>query len=586
MDRSSLILSFAIFTLFISGILFKEQTYFHPLYIIIFNILGLISAIAFFWAYSQRDKKIKWGFKSFKINPNILIAVIVIFFLISFQLVAVAVLVSIAALYLIKYLSTRKLRPFEFYSCVAIIILITSAAAFLSVSGLRGTNWKGIDEVAYNYYAPYLLLHGTNPYTASMMPIIVEHNITPTYYMNGSIETAYDYPALSFLLVLPLGLLALHGFVIFIAIVALITTISVFFIYKKTKYNKIVLIPIAAWLVVTYLFIGTIGQYIAAAVLLLLAYTERKNILLAAVLLGLAASTIQLAWFALPFFFILILREQGTEKFVKSLAISLVVFLAVNSYFIAVSPTYFFKDIFQIFLGNSKLLLAGTNIVQVLVRSYGVVLWYPTVISVVTLLMLIVLFYFYTSTLKPLIAIAPAFIFFLTWRNYLMYNLAFIPLIIVICYIKDKNEVKDLLKEKKWIPIAFGLLILMSLSLAIYAHGLYQKDDTLVINSVVPAIQPNGTGQYNINGITINITNNANYYENVSIFLINRYPARDGIFLPSQIKPIPPHSSIAYQLNYTVHDVAQNTSIYVMPFSRDYITDRQFNINITENKSG
>lgn len=581
MDRTSLILSFAIFALFISNIYFSELSYFHPIEIIAINLLGLVSAIAFFFAYSQRGKQLSLGPK----QASYLIAAIIVFFLIiGFQLVAVATFITLLGAYAIKLLS-KRLKSYRLYIAAIVVIIITFLLAYGAVSGLRKPNWKGVDEAAYNYYAPYLLLRGQNPYKASMMPILLEHNITPTYYMNGTIETAYDYPALSFLVVLPIGLLNLRNFLIFIAIVALIATVATIIVYRKSNYNRLVLIPLTAWLLVTYLFMGTIGQYLACSIFLLLAYIERKNIIIAGILMGLAASTIQLAWFAIPFFLVLTYREHGGKALAKSICLVIATFLIINGYFIIVSPKYFTNDMLQIFTGSSKLLLAGTNIMQFFVKSYGVALWYPTVISILALAVMLALFYFYTSTLKPLIALVPAYIFMLTWRNFLMYSLAFVPLIIVICYESDKKGVKDALKDKKYITLAFALLAIIAVALAIYAHYIYKTDNTLVINSATPSIERISASQYDFNGIAINITNNANHYENVSIFLINRYPIRDGVFLPNSIMPIPPHSSMLYNLNYVVTNVSYNTSVYVMPFSSDYITSRQFNISIQANSS-
>jgi uncharacterized membrane protein len=581
MDRSSIILSFAIFALFVANISFTEFLYFSPLQLVAINLLGLVAAIAFFWAYSQKDRIIKLNKK---INIHVVVVILLIFLVLSFQLVGIAVAISIAALYAASVLS-KKYKSYKFYSIVAVVIILASAFSFVSVSGLRGTNWKGVDEVAFNYYASYLLIHGSNPYSTSMQPILTAHNITPTFLLNGSTETAYDYPALSFLPIIFLGFFNLQNFQSFIAIVIFLSILVAFVIYKSTNYNNAVLIPIAVWFIATYLYIGTIDQYIAVSLLLLLAYMERKNTIISSILLGLAASTIQLAWFAIPFFFILTLREKGKNTLIKSLLIVIAIFLIINSYFIAIGPIPFIHDMFLVF-GTSKLLLYGTNITQVLMRSYGVTLWYPAVISIMVLLSLMLLFYLYTDTLRPLIAVAPAFIFFLSWRNLPMYALAFVPLMIWVCYAKEKKKVNDILKKRNYIAVIFAIIILVSFVLAVYAHALYERNNTLVINSAVPAIQKAGNGVYEFNGIAINVTNNANSYENVSLFLINRYPGKDDIFLSKSLAPIAPHSSKIYSLQYNVYNVTRDTNIYLIAFSKDYITNNEFNISIPENGTG
>lgn len=579
MDRSGIILAIAIALLFVANIKFSEIAYFYPLHLIMLNLIGLLSALLFFLAYAQRGKTIK---TRLKINKYFLITLLMFFVLILFQFVWIAVLITLAALYIIAFASGR-LRGARFYCVVAIVLIAASVFAYLPISGLRGANWKGIDEIAYNYYASYMLLHGTNPYKVSMLPILTAHNITPTYQLNGTVETAYDYPALSFLPVLFLGLFTLHNFLPFIAAVIFITTLSVFLIYRNSRYNALALIPIVAWLTATYVFMGTIDQYISVAIFLLLAYTERKHLLLSGVFLGLAASTIQLSWFAIPFFLILTLKEKGRRALLTSFGMMLLVFLVINSYFLILGPVQFLNNIFGLF-GASKLLLVGTNIMQVLVKSYGVALWCPLVISVTVLLSSMVLFYFYTKTLKPLMAIVPAFIFMLTWHNFLMYGLAYVPLLIVLCYEKDDNSISDMTKKTGYITAVFAALVILSLAIVVYAHAIYTRENTLEIgNMALSAQMIPGTSAYKINGLTVNVTNNGDGYENVSLFIINLHPPGDGIFLASNYTAIAPHSTKEYNTPYSVNDIKGNSSIYLMAFSTDYIRSAEFDTEITGN---
>ncbi len=574
MDRSALLLTFAIVALYFSNT-FSETWYFYPVYIILLNIIGLASAIMFFIAYTQRGKRLK---PKININPYMLGAILVFFLALTVPFLVIPVGISIVGLYAISLLA-KKIKDKRLYYCAAVIIILASGLVYLSIYNLRGNNWRGIDEVAYNYYASYALIHGQNPYTTNMMPILTEHNITPTYLLNGSIETAYDYPAFSFLPVIFIGLFNPRTFTFFIVIVALIAIFSAFLIYRKSNYNMLLLLPIIAWLALTYLLIVTIDQYLAVAVFLLIAYMERKNTILAGLLIGLAASTIQLAWFAIPFFLILALREQGSKKMFELVIMSLLVFGLVNSYFIAIGPSNFLNNALGLF-GSSKLLLSGTDIMQVFVRTYGVTLWASPVISIMALLVAIVLFYFYTSTLKPFLAIVPAFIFMLSWRNLLLYSLPFVPILIYMCYERETRPVRDIIRQKSYIAWAFTILIILSIAIVVYAHSVYVSENRISINYIEPVIYGSSNG-LSFNGIRLSVTNNADRYENVSFFIINRYPPKDGIFLSKNLSHISPYSSINYTLNYNVSPVVNKTYIYVMAFSSDYITTKEVTINAT-----
>ncbi|MDE1871070.1 MAG: hypothetical protein KGI06_02410 [Candidatus Micrarchaeota archaeon] len=570
MDRSSLILSFAILALYVANVKIGEITYFYPLHIILLNILGLSAAIAFFLAYSQRGKGIKLPLKG---NGMVIIASVLFFFVISFQLVGVAVLITIVALLLSEYPS-RKLRGYRLYISSFLIIILAFALVYAMLYPLRGLNWKGIDEIAYNYYASYLLLHGTNPYTVSMLPILSAHNITPTYLLNGSVETAYDYPAFSFLPVLFMGLFDLRNFIGFVGIVAFITIAVAFIIYRKANYSRMALLPVAVWLLVTYIFLGTIDQYIAVAFFLLIAYTERRNIMLSGIFMGLAASTIQLSWFALPFFFVLVLREKGKEAMLKSIMVTILIFLLANSYFIIAAPKQFLMNILGLF-GTSKLLLEGTNIAQVFVRSYGVALWYPAVLSLLAFAVFLALFYLYTYTLKPMLAVAPAFIFMLSWHNFLLYSLPFVPLLILLCYETRKENVKDIARNRSYIPIALGILVLVAVALAIYAHSVYARDNTISINGASVSLGYSGN-TYGFNGININVTNNGDSLENITFFMVTEQNGRDAVFQSVYLNGTAPHSTKVYSLPYNVQSLSGSTRIFILAFSSDYIRSAEY----------
>ena len=301
-----------------------------------------------------------------------------------------------------------------------------------------------------------------------------------------------------------MGFFYVKKFTIFVGIVALIATISAFLLYRKSNYNKMLLLPIIAWLTVTYLLIVTVDQYLAVAVLLFVAYIERKNLVLSAVCIGLAASTIQLAWFALPFMLVLIWKEYGKERMIKTIVIALIAFLVVNGYFILIGPKQFISNVFGLF-GPSKILLSGTDLMQIFVRSYGVTLWAVAAISLMILLSSIILYYLYPSTLKPFLAIVPAFIFMLSWRNLLLYSLPFVPILIYMCYEKDAKPVKDMIKNRSYIVMTFAALIILSLVIAVYAHGVYLKQNYLVIN-FSPVIQKTAN-QTNFTNLTVSVTN-------------------------------------------------------------------------------
>ena len=493
MDRSSILATLAIVMLFFIYVSALRYAYFLISEIVITNILGLLAAVFLYLAYTQRGRAIK---PSKRISMPLLIGIVLFFILIIFRYVGSAVIVSVVGIMVFGHFS-KKMKSHRRYALLFAGVAITSIFTCALVLRAWGPSWRGVDEITYGYYASYFALHGKDPYTMNMASSLSQYGTPATIQLNGTVEGAYNYPALSLLPTIILSLLNVYGYVNVAIIAAFITIAVSFLIYYKSNYNSAVLLPIVAWLFASFDTVPTINQYLAVGVFLVLAYMLRKRTPLYGVLLGLAASTIQLAWFAIPFFLIITLREDGRKKFLQSLAIALAVFLLINGYFILQNPKAFLIDVFGVF-GTSKLLPGGANIAQFFISSYGVPLWVPAAITVMTFITFMVLFYFYTATLRPLIAIVPIFIFFLSWRNLEYYGLAFIPLILVLCYHVEKEKLKDTLKNRIYMIAALVAIALLFLGIIIYGHAIYTKENTLSIQHMMPLIT-GSNGTYTIN---------------------------------------------------------------------------------------
>ena len=573
MDRSSVFATLAIIILFFIYVSALRYSYFLINEIVITNILALAAAIFLYLAYTQRGKTIK---PSKKISIPLLLGIVLFFILIIFRYLGSAVIVSVVGIMVFGHFS-KKMKSHRLYAFIIAGVIITSIFTCALVLRMWGPSWRGVDEITYGYYASYFVLHGKDPYTINMAPSLTQYNTPATIQLNGTVEGAYNYPALSLFPTILLSLLNLYGYVNVAMIAAFITIAISFLIYYKSNYNAAVLLPIVAWLFASYDTVPTINQYLAVGVFLVLAYMLRKRTLVYGVLLGLAASTIQLAWFALPFFLILTLREEGRKKFLQPLAIALVVFLLINGYFILQNPKAFLIDVFGVF-GTSKLLPGGANIAQFFISSYGVPLWVPAVITIITFITFMVLFYFYTATLRPLIAIVPMFIFFLSWRNLEYYGLAFIPLILVLCYHVEKEKLKDTPKNRIYIIAVLAAIALLFLGIIIYGHAIYTKENTLSITHMMPLIT-GSNGTHTINTIRLSVANNGNSYEQVSFLYVFNNGNSGNYTLSSTLNGIAPYSTKNYTLDFVIKNVTNRSKIYMMAFSKDYITSQPLNLS-------
>jgi len=213
-----------------------------------------------------------------------------------------------------------------------------------------------------------------------------------------------------------------YSFMPFIALLIFFVISAAAIIYIHSGRNLNLFIPLSIWLIACYSLAGVYNVFIVS-IFVLLAYIFAKHSFLPGIFLGIAASVTQLAWFALPFFYIMTFnRKRGLGMQVFGTAVS---FLVINAVFIILSPSAFISDIFGI-LGTHSLVFFGQNIAQFFYAFYPVSHTYLSTLSITVLLFSMLVYYLYSKSARLLIALAPIFIFFLSWRNISIYGLAHI----------------------------------------------------------------------------------------------------------------------------------------------------------------
>jgi len=319
-----------------------------------------------------------------------------------------------------------------------LLIILGSAFAYISMYSFSNIRWGGVDQLAANYYSAYLTLHGVNPYTSSMQPLYNARHIFPSLFLNGSYVDFYVYPALSFLAYVPFVAIGIgsHSFMFFAVLLVFFAISAAAIIYIHSGRNLNLLIPLSIWLFASYSLTNLPTEFIIS-IFVVLAYIFAKRSFLSGIFLGIAASVTQLAWFALPFFYIMTFnKKRGLSMQVFGTAAS---FLLINAVFIILSPSAFISNIFDT-LGTHSLVFFGQNIAQFFYTFYPVSQAYLSILSITVLLFSMLVYYLYPKSARLLIALAPIFIFFLAWRNGPPYGLTYIPLLLAVYYGKgDKG---------------------------------------------------------------------------------------------------------------------------------------------------
>ncbi|MDE1825906.1 MAG: hypothetical protein KGH61_05345 [Candidatus Micrarchaeota archaeon] len=492
-------------------------------------------------------------------------------------LIGIATIISVAGIYLIaRWAYKQKGAKSQLVVFAGLVVVALLAYSVMYV--VNHVQWNGVDEVGYNYYAAYLLVHGQNPYGVSMEPILAQRGIFPTVQLNGTYEFRYDYPALSFLAYLPIPLLGITSFFSFIFLVVLFTIIASYIVYCKSSGEKRILIPLAVWIVVSYALIGVATQYLAVSILLLLAYLYRSRPLVSGLALGLSASTIQLVWFALPFFYVLTYRKRGSKGMLAQVLATLAVFILINVYFLVSYPGAI-RNIFDIF-GLGSLTTYGSNIMQFAVAFYQLPAWYSAFISIISFAVLLSLYYVYTSTLRPIFVVVPMMIFFLSWRNISIYGLPFIPILLAV-YASREKEPKDIVRGRLPIAICLAALVAIGMAVAILAHQAYASQPGIRIGSVLPilSVQQGYSGmQFSMIGLRILVNNTSSDNEPISFYIVSRSPNNSEYILRSTLNESMAHSISNYTVDFQLALVDNSTRIFVEAFSPDYTASKALNL--------
>jgi hypothetical protein len=308
------------------------------------------------------------------------------------------------------------------------------------------------DATALNQQASQTLLEGENPYKKSNIISAAEEFKVSTDYLTPlkqgdfaqvfpyptneqmdeilsraetstgtpplEFESKVSYPAGSFLFQAPfvaLGLKDIRWFYLLCAI----AMVAVIFWKAPKNLRPLVIIAFLTNLVLWNL-IGT-GQTDTLYILfILLGWIFRRQLLLSALFMGLAATTKQIAWLFILFYLILILRESGWKRVAQSLGVIAFTFIATNLPFIFSAPQAWMQGVLAPIL--DPMFPKGAGIVAFSIAGIlppNSLLF--TLIEVIVLMSAMVWYYFNCRKYPQaglLLAVLPLFF---AWRSFSLY---------------------------------------------------------------------------------------------------------------------------------------------------------------------
>jgi len=283
--------------------------------------------------------------------------------LVPVGLFAAAILIFALVLRYGTVLDKRWIKPLS----LMIIALIVGAFLYISTLNLPLFN---SDEAALNAYAAILSIHGVNPYTTdlakafSLFGTPVQY-LTPT--LSGGFVSSLNYPALSFLLYIPLVVSGVDPYYVLIALY-LSPLALLGFVHRRSSPVSMVAATTLVMFNSAYLVQITLGFWdILWVMLTALSLLQMRRPAISGPLYGIALSIKQIPILLLPFLLYHLYRTRGIRTLGIWVFTALTAFLAFNGYFLLKSGGSYIDgvllpvagDLFGIGFGISQLSFLG-----------------------------------------------------------------------------------------------------------------------------------------------------------------------------------------------------------------------------------
>ena len=389
---------------------------------------------------------------------------------------AVMIIVAAFPFFIGAYLIRNKISTKLGIVFLALAVILL---AIYFVSGLVVKSYAASDETFVVVREITYALRGINPYNYSLARQLYANRTLMGIAVttNNTVIGRMPYPALYMLLNFPFYVFAYPPTIHNIGLRILPSEVAVFMAFlfivivfsidkERAKYPILGLMSILALLVSYSSFIP---NYILMLAMLVLAY-KSTGTKYSWLLFGLCISIQEFLWIPIVMLIAYTFNNYGFKKGFYDVALALLVFLAINGYFIAQGPQTFFSSIFM----QIKLIIAPNN------SSFGFLMQsifpllqgtYQILFGVAILLMLAAYVYTNKKYMLGLFGMVPfAFMFFAQARYYAFFAvLLFITMFISEKGKSERGTITKFLRSNRKL-LAFAVLFLLAVSaLAILA---------------------------------------------------------------------------------------------------------------------
>jgi hypothetical protein len=339
---------------------------------------------------------------------------------------------------------TRRWGDVLAWTTALLLVATFVAWAFIQVRNAPG---YGTDELAFDQYAAALTRHGANPYVHSMAQSFSLFRVSPdgyTYTLAGAPVTQLSYPALAFLVYVPLLALGWSTqLAVALNVGAWSMAILLMFLLLPRSMRGAALVIGSISVYISYA-VGGVTDALCVPLLVLAAYRwdrfgERRRSYAGPVMLGLAMAIKQTPWLVLVFVVAGIVCDAHARDGLRPalrrglayLATALCAFVVPNIPFIAMSPSAWWHGVITPIASHLVPAGQGAVALSLFLRIGGGSLAAFTVATALLGLLLVLTYIRTYPLLRAATFALPALVLFFASRSYGSYLVSLIPAALV-----------------------------------------------------------------------------------------------------------------------------------------------------------
>jgi uncharacterized membrane protein len=354
--------------------------------------------------------------------------------------VVILILVSYGIAFVLFVLATTNSSTVLRFRDMALAALVfTMLVSWYVITEVEYPGAYQTDALAFAHYSAILFTKGVNPYTQDLQSALAMFSVDPQFITltpNGGIVSNLNYPALQFLLLVPVVWLGLHDARIVVYLFEIASIIIIYF-WSPREIRSMALIALFAGSDLAINFTaGAVSDFLwVLPLIIMVIFIDKPRI--AGIAFGLASAIKQTPWLLAPFLLVWFMRskpelalKQRLTRTANFAILALAAFLLPNIGFMVSNLGAWYSGVVTPAFGNLVVLSQGLSLITL---ASGVPLP-PTFYLMTTLIIaaaLLVNYFVYFERLAYAVWAFPAIILWFSYRGLQNYFIFWTPLLVL-----------------------------------------------------------------------------------------------------------------------------------------------------------